>query len=83
MLELRSSKGADVNATNDEFSPLIAPILCDCEQKYKIKRLELLLEKGADPNVILPMWGHNTVSRDLVYAFCVICGIFGTYKQNI
>ncbi|KAK6723638.1 hypothetical protein SNK04_002485 [Fusarium graminearum] len=61
MLELLIANGADVNATHNEFSPLIALVLCDCEQEYKIKGLRLLLEKGADPNLTLPQWGYSKV----------------------
>ncbi|RGP77971.1 multiple ankyrin repeats single kh domain [Fusarium longipes] len=62
MLELLIAKGVDVNATHNGFSPLIALTLCDCAEEYKIKGLRLLLDKGADPNLILPRWGYNTVS---------------------
>ncbi|KAL6920980.1 hypothetical protein FSST1_005006 [Fusarium sambucinum] len=62
MLELLIDQGANVDVTHNGFSPLIALVLCDCEEEYKIKGLRLLLEKGADPNVTLPQWGYNTVS---------------------
>jgi hypothetical protein len=62
LLELLVARGADVNVTHNEFTPLIALVLCDCEEVYKIKGLKLLLENGADPDMILPQWGYNTVS---------------------
>jgi ankyrin repeat protein len=62
LLELLVARGADVNVTHNEFTPLIALVLCDCEEVYKIKGLKLLLENGADPDAILPQWGYNKVS---------------------
>jgi ankyrin repeat protein len=62
LLELLVSRGADVNMAHNEFTSLIALVLCDCEEKYKIKGLKLLLENGADPDLTLPQWGYNKVS---------------------
>lgn len=62
LLELLVARGADVNIAHNEFTPLIALVLCDCEEDYKIKGLKLLLENGADPDLTLPQLGYNKVS---------------------
>ncbi|KAH7242791.1 hypothetical protein BKA59DRAFT_530668 [Fusarium tricinctum] len=62
LMELLVAKGADVNIAHNEFTPLIALVLCDCEEEYKIKGLNLLLENGADPDVALPQLGYNKIT---------------------
>ncbi|CAJ0551534.1 Ff.00g114640.m01.CDS01 [Fusarium sp. VM40] len=64
LLELLVARGADVNIAHNEFTPLIALVLCDCEEGYKIKGLKLLLKTGADPHLALPQLGYNKVSTN-------------------
>ncbi|KAG5656876.1 hypothetical protein KAF25_011045 [Fusarium avenaceum] len=43
LLELLVAKGAGVNNAHNEFTLLIALVLCDYEEEYKVKGLKLLL----------------------------------------
>ncbi|KAF9771028.1 hypothetical protein IL306_011351 [Fusarium sp. DS 682] len=62
MLQMLLDRGADPNVTHNTFSPLIALVLCDCEEEYKIKSLKLLLDYKADPDITLPQWGYDMIT---------------------
>ncbi|KAH7160547.1 ankyrin repeat-containing domain protein [Dactylonectria estremocensis] len=61
LLEMLLDRDAHPNITHNEFSPLIALMLFDCEEKYKMKGIQLLLDYKADPGITLPQWGYDKV----------------------